>query len=70
MAIKTCKLNNEMDDKGRTDKFLEEACMYARNMLFWKPCSIETHQILHQQLFIFLEHFKIVLKQMAEFFKL
>lgn len=26
VAIKTCKLNNEMDDKGKTDKFLEEAC--------------------------------------------
>jgi len=25
VAIKTCKLNNEVDEKGKTDKFLEEA---------------------------------------------
>ena len=28
VAIKTCKLSNENDDKGKTEKFLEEACKY------------------------------------------
>ena len=50
VAIKTCKLNNEMDDKGKTDKFLEEACTYARDILFLKPCSDKAHQILNQSL--------------------
>ena len=33
VAIKTCKVNTENDDKGKTEKFLEEACKF-QNRIF------------------------------------
>ena len=37
VAIKTCKVNNEVDEKGKTDKFMEEArmsLMFYLNLIF------------------------------------